>query len=180
MPVALFAGSDVTLVKGTEVDVRIGEFHTFQAQPTGFAIESGAYSADHIVGQPDGLAISWAISNLDEDGQSYGNRAATVLETLRTRLKDRKLYDVVTRHRLYPSMAVVSVTAENTGPFNGALRGRIQFQQVPKDLLERVKVPAAKVKAKSAATKVDAGRVQPAPVVAPPSLIKQILNGGIK
>lgn len=180
MPVALFAGSDVTLIQGTEVDARVGEYHSFQAQPTGFAVESGAYAADHILEQPDGLTIMWTISNLDEDGKSYGNRAANVLDTLRARLKGRRLYQVVTRHRLYKSMAVVNVSAENVSPFSGALRGKIVFQEVPEVMLERVKVPAAKVKAKSAATKTEAGRVEPAPVAESPSLIKQIMNGGIK
>lgn len=177
MTVALFGGTDLVVLEGAEVDGRIGEFHTFQAQASNFTIESGALSTDHIIEQPDTLAISWIVSNLDEQGASFGHRAANVLDGLRARIKDRKVYQVVTRHRLYPSMALTSVTSEHVSPLTGGLRGRLMFQAVNTDLLERVKVPAAKVAKKGAATKVEAGRVQPVADPATPSLAKQILQG---
>lgn len=177
MTVALFGGSDLIILEGAEVDGRIGEFHTFQAQASNFTIESGALSTDHIIEQPDTLAVSWILSNLDDQGASFGHRAASVLDALRVRLKGRGLFQVVTRHRLYPSMAVTGVTGEHVGPLTGGLRGRITFQAVNVDLLERVKVPAAKVSKKSAATKVEAGRVQPVADPESPSLAKQILQG---
>ena len=182
MTVALFGGNDLVLLDGAEVDGRTGEFHTFQAQPTAFAIESGASAADHIYEQPDQLEISFIMSNLDEQGRSYGNRAAVLVDALRTRLKRRELYEVVTRHRLYPSMAVVAVRLEHVSPFAGGLRGRIAFQEVNRDRLTRVKLPVSRVpRAKTAASQTDLGRVEPktpTPAEKQRSMLSQLMGGG--
>lgn len=161
MAIALFGGNDLVLIDGVEVDTRVGEFHSFAAQPTNFAIESGATAADHIVEQPDQLEIAFVMSNLDEPGSSYGNRAAVLTDALRSRLKRRELWEIVTRHRLYPSVAITSIRLEHTGPFSGALRGRISFQEVNRDRLTRVKLPASRTPRKTASSQVDAGRVEP-------------------
>jgi hypothetical protein len=167
MAIALFGGNDLILLDGIEVDGRGGEYHTFGATPTQFAIESGAVASDHIVEQADTLEISFVMSNLDEQGRSYGNRAAVLLDALRTRIKGRQLYQVVTRHRLYPSMAVTSIKAEHVGPFTGALRGRISFQEVLPSQLQRVRLPAERTARPGAASQIDAGRVEgPAPTAA--------------
>ncbi len=160
MAVVLFGGNENIILDGVEVDAKVGEFHSFSATPTNFAIEDAAMSTDHIVEQPDTLEVSFVLTNLDEDGSSYGNRAAVALDALRRRLKARQLYQVVTRHRLYPSMAVTGLKAENTSPFSGSLRGRISFQEVNRARLDRVKLPAALVPRKpTAASQTDAGRV---------------------
>ena len=162
MAVVLFAGNEAIVIDEVEVDAKIGEYHSFSATPTQFAIESGAIASDHITEQPDSLEVAFVLSNLDdEEGSSYGNRAATQLDALVDRLKRRQLYEVVTRHRLYPSMAVVSIKVEHVSPFSGALRGRISFQEVNRDRLDRVRLPAARVKKPTAASKEDAGRVEP-------------------
>ncbi len=161
MSVALFGGNDLIIIEDAEVDGKLGEFHEFTASPTSFAIENGANSTDHIFEAPDKLEISWVMSNLDEQGASYGNRAATLMDELRNKIKRRELYQVVTRHRLYTSMAVVSIRAEHLGPFTGSLRGRIAFQEVNRALLERIRLPVARVPRKtSAASQQKAGRVE--------------------
>ena len=162
MAVALFGGNGLVLLDGIEVDARQGEFHSFQATPTQFAIESGAVASDHITEQPDTLEVSFVVSNLDEPGSSYGNRAAVLVDALRARMKRRELFEVVTRHRLYPSMAITAVRLEHVAPFAGGIRGRISFQEVNRDRLTRVKLPASRVpRAKTAASQVDKGRVEP-------------------
>lgn len=164
MAVALFSGNNLQVFSdGPEADDKTGEFHTFSSLPTTFTIENGATAADHIVELPDGLEVSWVISNLDEQGQSYGNRAATFLDALRTKIKARRLYEVVTRHQLYPSMAIVSVMADHVGPFSGGLRGRIIFQEVPRSTLERATVPESMLSSsvsKTASTQTNGGRVE--------------------
>jgi len=147
------------VLDGVEVDAKMGEFHTFAASPTQFAIESGAIASDHIIEQPDTLEVSFVLSNLDDDGASYGVKAAVALEALRGKLKARQLYEVVTRHRIYPSMAVTGIKAEHVGPFAGAIKGRISFVEVNRVLLERVKVANAPRKSSAASTK-DKGRVE--------------------
>lgn len=160
MSVSLFSGNEQILLDGIEVDVKTGEFHSFSASVTQFAIESGAIAADHIVEQPATLEIPFKISNRDEAGRSYGTRAATIFSSLEQRLRRRQLYEVVTRHRLYPSMAIVSLKMENVSPFTGAISGRISFQEVNRDRLNRVRLPVARVPRKrTASSQQDAGRV---------------------
>lgn len=164
MTVALFSGDNLQVITdGPEVDVKTGEFHTFSATPTRFAIESGATASDHIIENPDGLEVTFVMSNLDDAGQSYGNRAATLLDSLRDLIKRRELYEVVTRHRIYPGMAIETVTADHIGPFSGSLRGRIIFSEVRRDLLERAQVPEGQLGVgvqKTASTQTQSGRVE--------------------
>lgn len=162
MAVALFGGNELILFDDISVDSRTAEVHSFASTPTQFAIESGAVASDHIVEQPDKLDIAWVMSNIDDDGSSYGNRAAVFVDAIKTRIKRRELYEVVTRHRLYPSMAITAVSIEHTSPYTGAVRGRISFQEVNRDRLTRVKLPVSRVpRAKTAASQVDQGRVEP-------------------
>lgn len=164
MAVALFSGESLQILSdGPEVDGKSGEYHAFSATPTTYTIENGDAAADHIIENPDGLEVSWVMSNLDEDGQSYGNRAAAFLDGMRTLIKRRQLHEVVTRHRTYPSMAIIGVGAEHVGPFTGALRGRVVFQEVNQTLLERTVVPESKPKGKAkktASTQTNSGRVE--------------------
>lgn len=165
MSIALFGGDNLQIISdGPEVDTKTGEYHTFSSTPTRFTLESGALASDHIIENPDGLEVTWAISNLDSAGQSYGNRAATLLDALRVLVKRRGLYQVVTRHRIYPSMAIEAVTAEHVGPFSGALRGRIIFSEVPVRPLERARVPESMLNSsvsKTASSGTEGGRVEP-------------------
>ena len=162
MAVALFGGNELILFDEIAVDARTAEVHSFGATPTQFAIESGATASDHIAEQPDKLDIAWTMSNVDEDNSSYGTRAAVFVDAIKTRIERRDLYQVVTRHRLYPSMAITAVSIEHTSPYTGAVRGRISFQEVNRDLLTRVKLPVSRVpRAKTAASQVDQGRVEP-------------------
>lgn len=182
MAVALFSGNGLVLLDGIEVDGRTGEFHSFQAQPTAFAIESGASAADHIIEQPDTLEVAFVMSNLDDVGSSYGNRAAVLVDSLRAKIKSRELFQVVTRHRLYPSMAITAVRLEHVSPFAGGLRGRISFQEVNRDRLDRVKLPVSRVpRRKTAASQTDSGRVEaaaPTPAQRQRSVLSQVLGGG--
>lgn len=180
MSVALFGGNDLIIVGDVSADAKTGEYHTFAATPTNFAIESNAIAADHIVENPDVLEVSFIISNLDAPGQSYGNRAATIVDALRTRIKQRELWSVVTRHRLYESVAIIGIQIEHVSPYTGAARGHITFQEIPRVQLERVKLPASKTRRRGAASQTNAGRVEgaePTPAEkANPSIGVQILG----
>lgn len=165
MAVALFSGQNLQIISdGPEVDLKSAEYHSFSCTPTRFTIENGSTAADHIVENPDGLEVAWTMSNLDDGGTSYGNRAATFLDSLRTLIKARQLYEVVTRHRIYPSMAIEAVLADHIGPFSGGLRGRIIFSEVPRSTLDRATVPESMLGgsvSKTASTQTNAGRVEP-------------------
>lgn len=190
MAVALFSGNNLQLISGgPEVDLKTGEFHTFGAQATNFTIESGAIAADHIIEAPDGLEVTCIMSNLDSNGQSYGNRAATLLDALRKLIKARGLHEVVTRHRIYPSMMIRDVMADHIGPFSGGLRIRVIFQEVNRVTLDRAQIPESQPQAavsKTASTQTNSGRVEAQPPTAAdkqkaasanPSVLSQIFSG---
>lgn len=160
MSVALFGGNEVLIVGDVSADAKTAEYHTFAATPTNFAVESGSVAADHIIEMPDALEVAFTITSFDEGGfGSYGTRAATRLDALHARIKERALWQVVTRHKLYESVAIIGIRAEHVSPFTGALRGRIAFQEIPRVTLERVQLPETRTK-KTAASKTNAGRVE--------------------
>lgn len=157
MAVAIFAGNELVLVDGIEVDAKQGEFHDITATPTKFAVESGAQSADHIVLEPDKVEVAFSLSNRDDTGGSYGSRAATTFDNLRAKLKSRGLFQVVTRHRLYTNMAITRISGSNEAPFSGAMNARVAFEAIGIDQLQRAKVPTPATGKKQ----TNAGRVQP-------------------
>ena len=161
--VAIFNSGDIELVANVPVDQITGEFHSASANPTSFAVESGAQLSDHIVLDPDTVEISWMISNIDDGFTAYGTRAATDFEKIKNALSSRQLYDVVTRHYLYTDMVMTSIGAETTSPFIGQLVGRVAFQKFNQVSIEAVTIEQLSSSAQQTAGKqVDAGKVEAA------------------
>ena len=159
--IALFK-SAIFLV-GLLADVRLGEFHQFQAQVTDFTIENGDTVGDHIALLPDVVEIQLQMSNFDADGLPLlGLRAATFLQTLRAAQRAREIYDVLTQHHLHQDMAIESITGDHTAPFRGRLDITIRFKRVDRIQLAFTELPESQLAeggtAKSAASPVDGGR----------------------
>jgi len=175
---SIFNAGNPELIATIPVDQITAEFHDESAQPTAFAVESGATISDHIVLTPETVEISWMISNIDNSLSAYGTRAATTFEQIKNALKARDLYDVVTRHYLYKNMALVSISAENTSPLVGELRGRVSFVRINEVDFQVVTVKQLSSSAKQTASKkVDAGKVEPAEVKNDDSVADQIAKG---
>lgn len=161
--VAIFNSGDIELVANVPVDQITGEYHSASANPTSFAVESGAQLSDHITLDPETVEISWVISNLDSGFTAYGTRAATDFEKIKSALSSRQLYDVVTRHYLYKNMVMTSINAETTSPFIGQLIGRASFQKFNQVSIEAVTIEQLSSSAQQTAGKqVDAGKVEAA------------------
>ena len=159
----IFNSGSPELIASIPVDQITGEFHSASANPTLYAVETGAQVSDHIVLDPDTVEISWLITNVDDNFSIYGTRAATQFDKIKEALRSRELYDVVTRHYLYKDMALISINAESTSPFVGQLVGRVSFQKFNKAQTQAVTVERLSSSAKQTASKQsDAGKVEAA------------------
>lgn len=162
MSFAVFGGDMTILVDDVVVPNRTGEWHSWSAQATNYAVEDGSAAADHIVELPDGIEIGWTVGNSNDDGGVPGTEAAAVMDSLHAAIKRRELYDVVTQHKLYTSMAFIDARIEHVSPYTGAISGRVAFSNVPQLTLERVSVPESRLsndRAKSGSSEVNSGRV---------------------
>lgn len=177
--VAIFNTGNVELVANVPVDQITAEFHSASANPTTFAVESGAQLSDHIILDPETVEVNWMISNLDDGFTAYGTRAATNFEKIKNALSSRQLYDVVTRHYLYKNMVMTSISAETTSPFIGQLVGRVSFQKFNQATIEAATIEQLSSSAKKTAGKqVDAGKVEAAVnEETNKSFLKQIFDG---
>ena len=193
----IFNSGTPNIVANINVDQRTGEFHGASAQATSFAVESGSNRSDHIILAPDTIEISFVIENNDTDpnqaqspvlgsvintSTAYGTRAATEFQKLKKSIKDRELYDVVTRHYLYKSMALVDIVADTVSPYSGQLRGRVSFREFNEISTQVVDIPASQLNGtaqQSASSQIDAGRQEGQELtdIDGSSLLNQIFGG---
>lgn len=162
--VAIF-DRDKALIPGVDVDIRTGEYHSMSVSAPSRAVQDGSMRSDHLIRNLDELTVSWEISNVDGFG-SKGQRATTVFNELRNQLSQRKTYQVLTKHFLYPSMVITNVDTENSGIYNGRLLGTISFREYNEVELATVKVSTKQVNSgatgsteKTASSQIDQGRV---------------------
>ncbi len=144
--VAIFNQNSSMLIDAVPVDIRTGEFHTFSATPSAYATEAGSIRSDHIVLNPDTVAIGVAVGNLEKDeGTAQGERAKTSLAALRRKAKNREIVSVLTTHILYTDMCITDISAENVAPFDGTLVMRVTFKNMPQDTPVLVTVPESQL-----------------------------------
>lgn len=179
---SIFGESTLILVDDVEVPVRNGEYHTWGAQPTRYGIESGAAASDHIVELPDAVEITWVVGNAEDEGAVMGTTAGAVMQSLHEAMKRRELYDVVTQHMLYTSMAFVDARIDHISPYTGQITGRVAFEHIPQLKLERIQLPESSIgdgRKKSASTQVDGGRVDTKKPTEPQrkSVLAQVFGG---
>lgn len=136
MGVSIFSNTLLDLVGLVPVDTKITETHKPTATPSNFALENGAVVTDHVILNPLILEMEFILSNRDipfgSVPASYGIRAALLYTLLFKQLQTRKLYTVLTRHRLYTDMCLIELPAEHAAPFTGMLTCRAKFQQIKK------------------------------------------------
>lgn len=162
--VAIFSKKTV-LIPDVPVDIKTGEYHSMSVDAPSRAVQAGSLRSDHLIRNLDELTVAWEVSNVDEIG-SKGQRATTVFNELRNQLNQRRTYEVLTKHFLYPSMVITNIDVENTGTFNGRLVGTVSFREYNEVELASVKINSQQVNAgptgttdKTASSQVDKGIV---------------------
>lgn len=149
MGISIFSNTLLNLIGFVPVDTKLSESHSPTATVANFALEIGAQVSDHIIINPPIIEIEFLLTSRDVPfgtvAASYGLRAALLYNLLVAQLDGRKLYTVLTRHKLYTNMAFLELPAEHTGPFEGQLIGRAKMQQVSKASLANVTVPQSQL-----------------------------------
>jgi len=145
---------------GIPITTRLQETYTYQAEVTRHAVESGSIMSDHVILQPVRIDLSFEVSNFAGNGQ-----AKKSLDDFVKLWSSRKLFDLVTEHRIVKDCVCVAIQADNSVPEWGKLAFRALFQQSKFGSLEVTKYPASKViggdAAKSAESPVAQGTQSP-------------------
>lgn len=151
---------DGTDVAGIRIKVKESESHTYSAQVTQLAMESGAVISDHMILEPETVAVSFAMTNA---GSGAGD-ARDVFSSFVELQKQRSVVELVTEHAVYSDMVCVSITPVHCAPYKGALNVTATFQKLYYVQLVSAGRAETIVKKKSAAGKMQAGTVEPVQV----------------
>jgi len=147
------------------ISVKKQEAHTYRADITQHAVESGVNLTDHIILQPVRVDVSFEITNWDLANAQQSHDLLTKL------WEDRIPLDLETKHGILKDMVMTSYSAENSVPNWGALDCRASFTQLKYITIESVKFPKENVaptantggpdNSKSAVTEKKTGRQVP-------------------
>lgn len=115
-----------TVVAGVPVSVLTAESHTFTANVPKIALESGAQISDHMILEPAQVSVTFSMTNAGTERQ----RARDAFDAFKQMMDSRQLVEVVTEHKIYTNMVLVSLTPMHSAPYKGALTVTATFQQI--------------------------------------------------
>lgn len=149
-----------TQVAGVTVTVRETEAHTYTANVSKLALESGAIVSDHMILEPETVTVSFRMTNSGDGRQAAKDAFAAFVQMQ----QERQLVELVTEHAIYPNMALISLTPNHAAPFRGSFTATATFQRVYfVELVSAGRAPTQLrgVAQKTAAGQTQAGRVEP-------------------
>lgn len=140
----IFSDGDPVPLGDSRLSVVTDEIHTLGGTVSRFAREDKAPAADHVILDPDILEVVVALGNTPSQsttgaslrGSGRGENARTVLSTLEGLRDARGLLEILTEHRLYTDMVLVSLGFQNTAAFSGSASLRAKFEQSPSAVVE--------------------------------------------
>ncbi len=152
----LRSGSNVA---GVLVTVKESESHTYSSTATKLALESGAQVTDHVIIEPETVAVTFTMTNAGEGASA----ARDAFDRFVKMLKNRTLVELVTEHAIYTNMVCTNITPMHSAPYKGALNCTATFQKIYfVELVSAGRAPRQlKRGAKSAAGKSQDGKVEP-------------------
>ena len=127
---------------GIAITARLQETYTFQAEVTRLAVENGSQISEHVIIYPARVDLSFEVNNWE--GYSKPKKALADFITLQY---SRKIFDLLTEHRLMKNMVCYSIQADNSVPEWGKLAFRASFQQINFATLQTTAFPVDKVAA---------------------------------
>ena len=149
-----------TQVAGITVTVKESESHTYTANLTKLALESGSIVTDHMILEPVSVAVSFSATNAGQGRQA----AKDIFDAFVNLQTTRTLIELVTEHAVYSNMALTSLTPMHSAPYKGTITCTATFEQVNFVALvsagrapSQLKGPAKK----TAAGQTQAGKVEP-------------------
>lgn len=147
-------------VAGVVVTVKESESHTYTANVTKLALESGAVVSDHMILEPETVAVTFSMTNAGEGASAAKDAFAAFVKMQ----KERQLVELVTEHAVYTNMVCTSLTPMHQAPYKGALNCTATFSKIYfVELVSAGRAPSQlkKRKAKGAAGKEQAGKIEP-------------------
>lgn len=146
-------------VAGVVVTVKTSESHTYNANVTKLALESGAIVSDHMILEPETVAVSFAMTNAGDGASAAKDAFATFVKMQR----DRQLVELVTEHAVYTNMVCTNITPMHSAPYKGSLVCTATFSKIYfVEMVSAGRAPSQlKANAKGAAGKTQSGKVEP-------------------
>lgn len=142
------------------------EAYEAQAEVTQHAVEDGTPFSDHVILRPIRLELTFDVSNYDGLG-SDAVMAKQSLENMLQVWKNRRLFSLLTTHRLMENVVCLGLHATNDAPEWGKLTFRATFQEVKLITLQSAAFPRERVQGVSAVG--SAGLSQPTGPATPKS-----------
>lgn len=186
-------------IAGIFPDVVIEEVHTDESGIPQHPVEYGTPVGDHIYDLPPTLSmkVGWSDSSVDLIGTVIsggisggfsgaldgleslftGSRAQDAYDQLLALKATHQPFDIVTKRRMYTSMAIRSLRVTRDKETNEALVAEVEFQQILIVKTSTTTLPPLTAQAipQDTASPVDTGTAQP--VQKPTTILKSIGNG---
>lgn len=125
-------------------DATLSETHTFDAEVTEHAVETGSAVNDNVRAKPRALKLDVLIVDMpltkSQAGEGSEGRAAQYLNTLDLLRENGDRVKVFTSVRSYENLAIKNLTTSRDKPTKGALKVSIQFVEVLEVKTETVQV----------------------------------------
>lgn len=125
------------------------EVYEARAEVTQHAVEDGTPFSDHIVLRPLRFELGFVVSNADGLG-SNAVLARQALDNILQVWRNRKLFSLLTTHRLLENVVCLGISATNEIPEWGKLSFQATFQEVKLVTLQSAAFPKERVQGTSA------------------------------
>lgn len=136
----------VPMVRITALTQEVYEAH---AEVTQHAVEDGTPFSDHVILRPLRFEMSFEVSNYDGLG-SDAQLAKKALDNMLQVWRNRRLFSLLTTHRLLENVVCLSLQVTNDAPEWGRLTFRATFQEVKLVTLQSAAFPKERVQGVSA------------------------------
>ena len=150
-------------------DTVITEDHRFNSRVTYYPVETGTIISDHIINQPDVVVLQGLVSDTPLNILALFNRSIQAFNQLVQIHEQRQVVTVVTGLKVYPSMAITSMSVPRTIRTGQSLTFTIELQRVVFDTSVRLFLD-------NGDTAAGVTNVIPRTIVAPNSQIPALQN----
>lgn len=122
-PIQLRSG---TQIAGVTVSVKESEAHSYTAEVTKLALESGSLISDHVIIEPEVVSITFSLTNAGQGRQA----AKDAFNAFVSLFKERRLIELITEHAIYTDMVCTSITPMHSAPYKGSITCSATFQKI--------------------------------------------------
>lgn len=111
-------------------DTVITEDHRFHSRVTYYPVETGTIVSDHIINDPDMVVLQGLVSDTPLNILAQFNRSIQAFNQLVQLHEQRQVVTVVTGLKVYPNMAITSMSVPRTIKTGQSLTFTIELQRI--------------------------------------------------